>query len=85
MNSIMSPRHGWDRLIDLSGNLLEDYRAIQPYLQQAISAGGTQINTSPLGRVMEYVTTINGQQIIVRAIELSNGAIQITDAWVKTR
>jgi hypothetical protein len=81
----MSLKHAWDRVISLTGDLLKGYHAVQPYIQQAISSGGTQINTSPIGKVMEYVTTVNGEQIVVRAIELADGAIQITDAWVKTQ
>ncbi len=83
---IMRPEHAWDRLVSLSGDLLQSYRAVQPYIRQAITTGiGRQIGVSRLGPVMEYVATIDGQQVVVRAIRLANGAIQITDAWVRTR
>lgn len=63
---------------------MQNYRAIQPYIQEAVNSGtARQINTSSLGKVMEYGLSVNGQQVVVRAIELTNGVIQITDAWVK--
>jgi hypothetical protein len=72
--------------VSLSGNLLQDYRVIQPYLTQVISTQGKQIATTPEGHaVMEFVATINGQQVVVRAVQLANNVLQITDAWVKTR
>ena len=80
---IMDPKHGWSRLVEPSGDLLEDYRAVQPYLQEAIGTEGIQINTSPLGPVMEYLATINGEQVVVRAIDLAGEGIQIVDAWVE--
>lgn len=81
----MAQQHGWDRLLNLSGDVVRDYRAIQPYLEQVMSTQGTQVSTSPLGPVMEYVATINGREIVVRAIQLANNALQISDAWVRTR
>jgi hypothetical protein len=84
---IMDSKHAWDRLINPSGNLLDDYRAVQPYIQQAINSGtGTPLPaSSPLGTVMQYVATINGQQVVVQAVQLANGTIQVTNAWVQTQ
>jgi RHS repeat-associated protein len=36
---IMTPKHAWDQLIPLSGNILQDYRAIQPYIEYVIQTG----------------------------------------------
>jgi len=83
---IMDPKHAWDQLTKMGSDLLTNYKAVQPYIQQAIDSGsGTQISDSTLGPVMEYVATIEGQQVVVRGIQLADGAIQITDAWVKTK
>ena len=32
---------------------------------------------------MQYIEEINGFTVVVNAIELVNGVIQITDAWIK--
>lgn len=36
-------------------------------------------------RLLTFVGTINGQEIVVKAIQLANGVLQISDAWVKIR
>ena len=86
INHIMDSKHAWGRLINLSGDISKDYKAIQPIIQQAVNSGNsTLINMTPQGdAVMEYIATINGLTVVVRAVQLSNGIIQITDAWVKT-
>jgi hypothetical protein len=76
----MTPQHGWDQLVKLSGDAGRDCQAIQPYLEHVMSTTGTQIDTSPLGPVIEYVATINGQEVVVRVIQLANNALQISDA-----
>jgi hypothetical protein len=81
---IMAQKHAWNRLVNLSGNAAEDYRAIQPYLEEVMSTEGKQINTSTLGPVMEFVKTINSQQIFVHAVQLSDGVLKVSDAWVAT-
>jgi len=43
-----------------------------------------QINGGPLGPVMGYRSTVSGEVIVMRAINLANSAIQIHDAWVRT-
>jgi hypothetical protein len=55
---IMQTKHAWGRLVNLSGNSVQDYRAIQLYLQQVISTQGNQIAASPKGPVMEFTKTI---------------------------
>ncbi len=84
VSHIMDTKHAWGRLITLSGNIAEDYKAIQPYIQQAINNGPVkQIGTTPAGiAIYEYVTKINGQEVIVNAFITANGVIQIVDAWV---
>jgi pectin methylesterase-like acyl-CoA thioesterase len=58
-----------------------------PYIQQTIENGtSTQINITLGGQaVMEYMAKINGQIVIVRAVQMGKDLIQITDAWVKTK
>jgi hypothetical protein len=82
---IMDSKHAWDRLVALSGNLLQDYRAIQPYLTQVMNTPGRQIDTSTIGPVLEFTGIINGQEIIVHAIQIADNVFQITDAWIRIR
>ncbi len=86
VSHIMQPKHAWDRLTTLTGDISKDYQAVQPYVQQAIDKGvSSQIATTPQGYpVFQYNFTINGQVVIVNAITMTNNVIQITDAWVKT-
>ena len=87
VDHIMQSGHAWDRLVDLSGNNLQDYQSIQPYIQQAVQSGaGRELGTtSPLGIVMEYVLTISGEEVIVHGVQVSETVFQISDAWVNTR
>lgn len=87
VSHIMDTKHSWDRLITLSGNIAEDYKAIQPYLQQSINNGPVkQIGTTQDDlAIFQYVTKINGQDVVVNAFKTTNGVIQIIDAWVKTK
>lgn len=77
----MAAKHAWDRRITLTAKALRDYRAVQPYLQQVMSGTGVERGTTRLGPVLEFVSAINGQEILVRAIRLADGSLQITDAW----
>ena len=79
---IMAPKHAWDRLIHLSGNALQDYRAIQPILRQVIETG-VRI-PDPKGMFVEYRAIIQGQEIVVRVRELANGALEISNAFIQT-
>jgi hypothetical protein len=88
VNHIMAERHAWNLITsNLTGNALDDYRIIQPYLRQVMNTTGQLIpnSTSPLGPVYQFTDTINGQQVIVNAVKIAEGVLQITDAWVKTR
>jgi len=60
---------------------------LQPYIQQAIDKGTVNQITTTAQRnpVFQYEATINGQVVIVRAVTLANGVIQVTDSWVKTK
>ncbi len=82
---IMQEKHAWNLITPLTNDLLQDYRSIQPYLTQAIQTVGKQINTSPQGPVMQFTRMINDQQIVVTAIKLVDGSLNIVDAWIKTR
>jgi hypothetical protein len=79
---IMAPKHAWDRLINLSGNVLQDYRAIQPILRQVIETG-VRI-PDPNGMFVEYRALIQGQDVVVRVRELANGALEISNAFIQT-
>jgi RHS repeat-associated protein len=84
---IMAPKHAWDRLINLSGNVLQDYRAIQPFLQQIIESGSKPevIGMTRQGqRILQFVGKIKGETVVVRVIELSENLYQISNAFVKT-
>jgi len=81
----MEEKHAWDRLVTLSGDALQDYRAIQPYLQQVMSGTGKEIGTTRLGSLWQFVSTINGQEVWVKAIRLADGTLQMVDAWVKAQ
>ena len=77
----MAQKHAWDKLVNLGGNLQQDYQAVQPYLSQVVQTGERTIME---GGSVQYRAFINGQEVIVRGIELANGAFQIADAFVKT-
>jgi RHS repeat-associated protein len=82
VNHIMQVRHGWDRLVPLTGNAAQDYQAIQPYIQMTVDLGNRVAVPGAPANVSQYTLLINGQQVVVRGIELANGAFQIADAWV---
>ncbi|MEZ4864110.1 MAG: RHS repeat-associated core domain-containing protein [Caldilineaceae bacterium] len=80
---IMASKHEWGRLANLTGNLLDDYKAVQPFIQQTVDSGTRSvINQSPVGAIVEFSNIINNQQVVVRAVQTAQNAIQITDAWV---
>jgi RHS repeat-associated protein len=80
---ILAPKHEWGRLTNLTGNLSDDYRAVQPFIQQAVDSGTKSvINQSPVGALVEFNHIINNQQVVVRAVQTAQNAFQITDAWV---
>ena len=82
----MAQKHGWGRLVELSGDMQKDYQAIQPYLQEVVTSGtraaikGAQ---SAIGTVVEYSKTINGNEVIDRGIEMANQVFRMGDAWIK--
>ncbi|WP_448590917.1 hypothetical protein [Thermoflexus hugenholtzii] len=83
---IMAQKHAWDRLINLSGDALQDYRAIQPFLQQVIeSVSKPEVIGMPSQgqRILEFVGKIKGETVVVRVIELSENLYQISNACVK--
>jgi hypothetical protein len=82
VNHIMQVRHGWDRLVPLTGNAAQDYQAVQPYIQMTVDLGNRVAVPGAPANVSQYTHLINGQQVLVRGIELANGAFQVTDAWV---
>jgi len=86
VSHIMQPKHAWSQLVKLTGDLQQDYKAIQPYLLQAMSGKGEQIGTTQQGQaVMQYITTINGQRVLVNAIQIAQDALQVSNAWVITK
>lgn len=59
----MEPNHLWNRLVNISGDLLSDYRSVQLYIQQVINTGTTQqLGVNRLGQIIiQYSATINGE------------------------
>jgi RHS repeat-associated protein len=85
VSHIMAEEHAWERLGNLSGDMLQDYRAIQPYLAQVMSTTGRHFTTTDQGeQVLQFVATIKGEQVLVRATQLANDVLRITNAWVVT-
>jgi hypothetical protein len=81
---IMQSRHAWEGIVQLSGDAIADYRAVQPYIQQAVNLGqAEEIAVSRIGRVIQYTLEVHGQQIIVRGVQLANNVFRIADAWVR--
>ena len=78
----MQQKHAWDKIVDLSGNVAQDYQKIQPYLQQVVSQGQ---RTALSGGAVEYSYVINGETVIVRGTEMANAVFKISDAWVLTQ
>jgi hypothetical protein len=72
---------------NLPGDTSVDYTTIQPYIKQAIDNGTSRVlNVNADGDpILEYVATINGQQVVVHGIELANGIFRMSDAWIKTK
>ncbi len=84
---IMAQKHAWDRLVTLSGNKMQDYRTIQPFLRQAIeSASRPEFKgmTDQGQRILEFISIVNGETIVVRVVELGENLYQISNAYVKT-
>ena len=83
---IVAQKHGWGRLVELSGDMQKDYQAIQPYLQEVVTSGTRAVikgAQSAIGTVVEYSKTINGNEVIVRGIEMANQVFRMGDAWIK--
>jgi len=66
--------------------MLQDYRAIQPYIEQVIRSGTVEVaDTTPKGRfVVKFTATVKGEQVVVKGV-LENNVFKISDAWVQTR
>ena len=72
------PGHDWSQLINYSGNLTQDYEALQVYLD-AIVQHGAQIVTAN-GQAI-YAATVNGVPVEVIG-NIIDGVFVITDAWI---
>ena len=81
----MAEKHAWNLLVDLSGDSADDYKAIQPVLQQVILNGSTKVEMTKYGPVVVKTLVVNGQTVIVKGREISEALFVITDAWIKTR
>lgn len=81
---IMAQKHAWDKLVSLSGNLQQDYQVVQPLIKQAIDSGTMRsMGTNNQGQqIVEFITKINGEQVVVRAIQTAANVFQMSDAWV---
>jgi len=81
---ILAPKHAWDRLIPLSGNILQDYRAIQPYIEYVIQTGQSkEIGMTKMGPLVEFVGIVRGHEVVVRVIQVAEGVFQISNAFVR--
>jgi hypothetical protein len=40
---ILAPKHEWHRVVSLSGDLIQDYRAIRPYIEYVIRTGQPKV------------------------------------------
>ena len=82
----MAAKHAWDRIVPLSGDALQDYRAIQPYLEQVIRSGTVKREgTTPKGPLLRFTATVKGEQVVVYVIQRGNTVFEMSDAWVQTR
>lgn len=92
---IMPPKHEWRRLVDLSGDDKTDYKAIQPFLQEAIDNGVARnaASANPMGQPTIYLhefegsrtKTGNPEKVQVSGILLKTGVFRMGDAWVVTK
>ncbi len=70
---------------NLSGDELQDYRAIQPYLEQVIRSGTVEVaDTTPKGPLVKFTATVKGEQVVVYVIQRGNTVFKISNAWVQT-
>jgi len=84
---IMKGKHAWDLLVtDLGDDVLENYRKVQPYLEQTLNAdpAGTLVRMTKLGPSMMHTALIEGQTVMGQFVHLSHNAFKIVDGWVKT-
>jgi hypothetical protein len=76
--------HAWNLLVKLTGNLEQDYKAVQPLIQEAIRTGkGEQVIQSGQ-KLWTYIAEVGGQIIEVHAREVGE-ALEIVDAFVRTQ
>ena len=90
MWKVVRPEHHWAKIANLplpniKNNVITNYRAILPHLQNIItSSGPTRIE--PLangGRLLIWEVTYLGQQVVVKIFENAQGIRTISNAWVK--
>jgi len=66
--------------------MLQDYRAIQPYLEQVIRSGTVKrATTTSKGPLLRFTATVTGEQVVVTVIQIDNTVFKISNAWVQTR
>ncbi len=90
VSHIMRPDHAWNRLVQLTGNPLQDYKTIQPIIRDVINTGYrvTELKDPILTRVgpeIEYIKQVNGQTVVVSVIQESSGVLRMINAWVVTK
>jgi hypothetical protein len=81
INHIMDTKHAWDRVVT---NV--NWSSVQGVIQNTIQKGASTIinSTSNGGAVYEAMQKVNNQTVVVR-YAIIDGAIKISDAWVKTK
>ncbi len=86
VHHIMAAKHAWNRIVRLSGDMLQDYRAVQPYIEQVIRSGTVEVaDTTPKGPLVKFTATVKGEQAVVTVIQIGNNVFEISNAWVQTR
>jgi len=81
---ILAPKHEWHRVVSLSGDLIQDYRAIQPYIEYVIRTGQPKVTRmTEIGPLVEFVGVVRGHEVVVRVIQVAEGVFQISNAFVR--
>jgi hypothetical protein len=88
---IMQEKHGWDKVIKLTGNVEEDFKVVAAFLEENNVASKVnlkihlKLETQMFITVSEYRTTVNGYELQVFFDSyLDTGESFLKNAWVVT-
>lgn len=92
---VMQPKHAWDKVLKLSGNVEEDFKKVLTFLEDKNIVNQKYLkNTVALPKdtpvknihLLEYRTTIEGQEIQVFFEKyLDTGEVFLKNGWVVTK